>query len=122
MSVLCKLVLRFEHPINCKVSPQDEVSSKGVLSIHVVSLGRLQAGKAGTGSSPCRILGGSYNVSVCVCVVSVIVKRPVLPPCVADGRSHTHTRTHARTHARTHTQAKTKSTFVKALVGESSSS
>ena len=87
MSVLCKLVLRFEHPINCKVSPQDEVSSKGVLSIHVVSLGRLQAGKAGTGSSPCRILGGSYNVSVCVCVVSVIVKRPVLPPCVVDGRS-----------------------------------
>ena len=69
------------------MSPQDEVSSKGVLSIHVVSLGRLQAGKAGTGSSPCRILGGSYNVSVCVCVVSVIVKRPVLPPCVVDGRS-----------------------------------
>ena len=24
---------------------------------------------------------------VCVCVVSVIVKRPVLPPCVVDGRS-----------------------------------
>ena len=25
--------------------------------------------------------------AVCVCVVSVIVKRPVLPPCVVDGRS-----------------------------------
>ena len=24
---------------------------------------------------------------MCVCVVSVIVKRPVLPPCVVDGRS-----------------------------------
>ena len=27
---------------------------------------------------------------VCVCVVSVIVKRPVLPPCVVDGRSRNH--------------------------------
>ena len=24
---------------------------------------------------------------VCVCVVSVIIKHPVLPPCVVDGRS-----------------------------------
>ena len=24
---------------------------------------------------------------VCVCVVSVVVKRPVLPPCAVDGRS-----------------------------------
>ena len=26
-------------------------------------------------------------VCVCLCVVSVTVKRPVLPPCVVDGRS-----------------------------------
>ena len=26
-------------------------------------------------------------VRACVCVVSVIVKRPVLPPCVVDGRA-----------------------------------
>ena len=26
-------------------------------------------------------------VRACVCVVSVIVKRPVLPPCAVDGRS-----------------------------------
>ena len=26
-------------------------------------------------------------VRACVCVVSVIVKRPVLPPCVVGGRS-----------------------------------
>ena len=29
----------------------------------------------------------SDTVCVRVCVVSVIVKRPVLPPCVVDGRS-----------------------------------
>ena len=29
---------------------------------------------------------GVELVCVCVCVVSVIVKRPVLPPCVVDGR------------------------------------
>ena len=28
-----------------------------------------------------------FHLLFCVCVVSVIVKRPVLPPCVVDGRS-----------------------------------
>ena len=35
----------------------------------------------------CVCVLACVHVCVCVCVVSVIVKRPVLPPCAVDGRS-----------------------------------
>ena len=35
----------------------------------------------------CLCVRACVRVSVCVCVVSVIVKRAVLPPSVVDGRS-----------------------------------
>ena len=35
----------------------------------------------------CSMVGYSFILCECVCVVSVIVKHPVLPPSVVDGRS-----------------------------------